>query len=184
MDDIQLIDRIASGDSSAYRDLVERHKAYAFTVAYRILHNRENAEEAAQDAFIQAFTHLSSFNREAKFTTWFYRIVFNTALMVKRKQQEGSVDIETAQAIAIDSSTTEETKRHEQQFYIQQGLARLSAEDATVITLFYLKEHTLEEIAQITGISVSNAKVRLHRARQRLAFELKKLLQTEARNLL
>ena len=72
---------------SAYRDLVHRHKDFAFTVAYRILNHREEAEEAAQDAFMQAFAALKDFNQTAKFTTWFYRIVFNAALGAKRRQK-------------------------------------------------------------------------------------------------
>ena len=79
--DNSIIERILLGDKSGYRDLANRHKDYAFTVAYKIAGTREDAEEIAQDAFIQAFQALGSFNQEAKFTTWFYRIVFNAALM-------------------------------------------------------------------------------------------------------
>jgi RNA polymerase sigma-70 factor (ECF subfamily) len=83
--DISIIERILAGDKAGYRDLANRHKDYAFTVAYKIVGTREDAEEVAQDAFIQAFQALPQFNKESKFTTWFYRIVFNTALMFKRK---------------------------------------------------------------------------------------------------
>jgi DNA-directed RNA polymerase specialized sigma24 family protein len=80
--DIALIKRILQGDATAQRELVRRHKDYAFTVAYRILNQREDAEEAAQDAFLKAFVALKDFQQTAKFTTWFYRIVFNSALVV------------------------------------------------------------------------------------------------------
>lgn len=81
--DINILNRIRMGDKSAYKELINRHKDYAFTVAYRILNNREDAEEVAQDAFMQVFGALSSFNADSKFTTWFYRIVFNASLMQK-----------------------------------------------------------------------------------------------------
>ena len=173
-----------SGDPSAHRDLVDRHKQYAFTIAFRILRNRENAEEAAQDAFMQAFRHFPSFSREAKFTTWFYRIVFNAALMAKRREKTAAQDLDTVRGIPSEGGAADETKRHERQFHIHEALQRLQPQDAAVLTLFYMKEHSLEEIAEITGTSASNAKVRLHRARQRMAQELDGLLKTEARDLL
>lgn len=182
--DIQLIDRIMSGDPSAHRDLVDRHKQYAFTIAFRILRNRENAEEAAQDAFMQAFRHFPSFSREAKFTTWFYRIVFNAALMAKRREKTAAQDLDAVREIPAEGGAADETKRHERQFHIHEALQRLQPQDAAILTLFYMREHSLEEIAEITGTSASNAKVRLHRARQRMAAELDGLLKTEARDLL
>ena len=173
-----------SGDPSAHRDLVDRHKQYAFTIAFRILRNRENAEEAAQDAFMQAFRHFPSFSREAKFTTWFYRIVFNAALMAKRREKTAAQDLDTVRGIPSEGGAADETKRHERQFHIHEALQRLQPQDAAILTLFYMREHSLEEIAEITGTSASNAKVRLHRARQRMAAELDGLLKTEARDLL
>lgn len=184
IDDLSLLDKIQAGDPSACRTLVNRHKDYAFTVAYRILQNRENAEEAAQDAFMQAFRSLSSFNREAKFTTWFYRIVFNAALGMKRKQQIIVEDIETVHFVPTTDASAEEIKRREQRMYIEKALRQLIPDDATVLTLFYLKEHSLEEIAEITGVTVSNTKVRLHRARQRMAVEMDLLLKKEIKDLI
>jgi RNA polymerase sigma factor (sigma-70 family) len=182
--DIQLIDRVVAGDSSACRDLVDRHKQYAFTIAFRILRNRENAEEAAQDAFMQAFRNLSSFNRESKFTTWFYRIVFNAALMAKRREKPPGQDLDTIHGLSAEGGAAEETKSRERQFYLDKAMRLLQPTDSAVLTLYYMKEHSLEEIAEITGMSASNAKVRLHRARQRMAVELDGLLKTEARDLL
>lgn len=182
--DIQLIDRIMAGDSSACRDLVDRHKRYAFTIAFRILRNHENAEETAQDAFMQAFKNLSSFSRESKFTTWFYRIVFNTALMAKRREKIPAQDLDAIREIPAGGSAAEETENRERQFYIEKAMRLLQPQDVAVLTLFYLKEHSLEEIAEITGMSAGNAKVRLHRARQRLAQEMEGLLKKETKSLL
>ena len=183
--DNSIIERILSGDKSGYKDLANRHKDYAFTVAYKIAGTREDAEEIAQDAFIQAFQALASFNREAKFTTWFYRIVFNTALMFKRKNQIQTEDIETsfnAQFAVID--TDNDLKIKEQRAYIQQALNHLLPDDVTVITLFYLKEQSLEEIAQIVGSSAETIKVKLCRARKRLAEEMKRILGNEVKTLI
>ena len=181
--DIQIIERILHGDKSAYRDLVQRHKDFAFTVAFRILNHREDAEEAAQDAFVQAFGALKDFNQTAKFTTWFYRIVFNAALGAKRRQKptEGLTETHAMQYAVMD--TAQNLHKKERLKNIQSALTQLSADDVTMITLFYLQEQSLEEMAEITGISVETAKVKLHRARKRLAETLRKQLGTEVRNL-
>ena len=182
--DISIIERILAGDKAGYRDLANRHKDYAFTVAYKIVGTREDAEEVAQDAFIQAFQALPQFNKESKFTTWFYRIVFNAALMFKRKNRIQTDDIEASQsAQAASADTSDEIKSAEQKRYIQMALNHLSPDDVTMITLFYLKEQSLDEIAQIVGISADTAKVKLCRARKRLAEEMKRLLGNELHSL-
>lgn len=181
--DIQIIERILNGDKSAYRDLVHRHKDFAFTVSYRILNHREEAEEAAQDAFLQAFGALKEFNQTAKFTTWFYRIVFNAALGAKRRQKptESITEIHTLPYAVMDAP--QNLHKKERIKNIQQALTQLSPDDVTMITLFYLQEQSLEEIAEITGISAETIKVKLHRARKRLAETLRKQLGEEVKNL-
>jgi RNA polymerase sigma factor (sigma-70 family) len=185
--DISLINRIRTGDKSAYKELINRHKDYAFTIAYRILNSREDAEEIAQDAFMQVFGALNSFNGESKFTTWFYRIVFNAALMQKRKNRIFTDDIDTSsEAFLVNNSSdsSEKLRKSERQKAIQQALQNLSADDVLMITLFYLKEQSLEEIAEITQISAETAKVKIHRARKRLADEMKKQMKDEVKSLL
>ena len=178
--DNSIIERILAGDKSGYRDLASRHKDYAFTVAFKITEKREDAEEIAQDAFIQAFKALSTFNQEAKFTTWFYRIVFN-----KGKNRIQTEDIELSQSAQfIPADTANELKVSEQRQYIQKAFNHLSPDDVTVITLFYLKEQSLEEIAQIVGISAETIKVKLCRARKRLAETMNKMLGKEVRTLI
>lgn len=183
--DLALIDRILTGDPYAYRALINRHKEYAFTIAYRILGNREDAEEITQDAFMSAFRAFQQFNRESKFTTWFYRIVFNAALGHKRKNKMATEQIEDFKLSKLGMAESAEGIKHqEQKVYIQKSLNKLPADDVSLITLFYLKEFSLEEIEGITGIAANTAKVKLFRARKRLAEELNQLLKNEAHNLL
>jgi RNA polymerase sigma factor (sigma-70 family) len=182
--DIDLIDRMLAGDQTAFRLLVRRHKDFAFTVAYRILNHREEAEEVAQDAFMKAFGALADFSRTSKFTSWFYKIVFNTALEAKRKRKMIVDEITDSNALAFAvNDTTIALERRERQKQINQALTQLSPDDVTMITLFYLKEQSLEEIAHITGISNETIKVKLHRARKRLAEQLKIQLGEEIKNL-
>ncbi|MFM7853064.1 MAG: sigma-70 family RNA polymerase sigma factor, partial [Flammeovirgaceae bacterium] len=83
----ELINGVRAGDKLAYRDLVDHYKAYAYTIAMKVLNQRAEAEEAAQDAFIKAYQNMGAFKGEAKFSTWLYRIVFNTAISYKRKSK-------------------------------------------------------------------------------------------------
>ncbi len=92
--DTQLIGRILDGDKSGYAVLVDRYKDLAYTIAYRVLGKREDAEEVVQDAFVKAFQNLSSFRQKAKFSTWLYRIVYNTAISRHRQKKPGWQSIE------------------------------------------------------------------------------------------
>ncbi len=182
--DAERIERILRGDSVAFRELVNRHKDYAFTLAFRILNSREDAEEAAQDAFVRAYNGLAAFNREAKFTTWLYRIVVNCALTVQQRRKMRTEDIENAQVLRGGNDASDKLKQKEQKYYIQKALKLLSPDDVTMITLFYLKENSLEEIGEIVGIEANTVKVKLHRARKRLADAMQTLLKGEEKNLL
>jgi len=177
--DHSVIDRILAGDQAAYAELVNKHKSYAFTIALRILHTRPDAEEAAQDSFIKAYHNLRSFNRQAKFSTWFYRIVFNTAVSYKRRQRQHFQDIETT-VIHYSQEAEGMLEKTDKKKYIAKALLALSEADRTALSLFYLEEFSMEEIAEITGMQTNTIKVRLHRARLRLAEELKTMLNHEA----
>jgi RNA polymerase sigma factor (sigma-70 family) len=182
--DIPAIERILRGDSTAFRELVERHKDYAFTVSLRILNNREEAEEAAQDAFVRAYNALATFNRAAKFSTWLYRIVVNCALTVQQKRKMRTEDLENAKILRGPSDTVDGLKQKEQRHFIERALKLLSPDDVTMITLFYLRENSLEEIAESIGIETNTVKVKLHRARKRLAEAMQEMMKGEQRNLL
>ena len=89
-----LINRVLAGEQSLYAELVNKYQSYAFTIALKIVENKPEAEEIAQDGFIKAFRNLANFNQEAKFSTWLYRIVFNTAITYKRKGKQNFQSIE------------------------------------------------------------------------------------------
>jgi RNA polymerase sigma factor (sigma-70 family) len=177
--DISKIDRIIAGDRQAYAELVDKHKSYAYTIAFKILQNRPEAEEAAQDSFIKAFNNLKGFNRESKFSTWFYRIVFNTAITYKRKSRYQFERID-ASSVQYGYEGENVLEKSDKKKYLDEALARLTETDRTALTLFYLDEFSLEEIAEIMNIQANTIKVRIHRARQRLADELKTILNQEA----
>ena len=180
LDDLTLIDKILLGDQVAVRILIDRHKNYAYTIAFRILGIAEEAEEAAQDAFIKAIRSLNTFQRNGKFTTWFYRIVFNTAVSRKRKKTAETVEINDSNEFLAGNTENENSLiRDEKARYLNLAIHRLKEEDKTIITLYYLKELTMDEVSEITSIPVNTLKVKLFRSRKRLAVILKDLLKEE-----
>jgi len=178
MSDSDLIEKILSGDQVAVRVLIDRHKNYAFTIAYRVVGSREEAEEVAQDAFVKALRSLNKFKGGARFTTWFYRIVFNTAVSLKRKKKlptEEITDFKEYNSVANHHQLYDEEKSK----YLNIALSRLKDEDSLVLTFYYLKELNMEEISAITGFSSNTLKVKIHRARKRLAVVLRDILKEE-----
>ncbi|HOX83296.1 MAG TPA: sigma-70 family RNA polymerase sigma factor [Chryseolinea sp.] len=178
-EEFQCIDRVLAGDQQAYAILVDKHKYYAFSIAMKVLQNKVEAEEVAQDAFVKAFHHLSKFNREAKFSTWLYRIVFNTAISAKRKNRQIFQSIENT-IVEYNPGSEGTLESTDKKKYVNQAMAKLSDADRTALSLFYLEEFSLDEIAAITNLAANTIKVRIHRARQRMADELTLILKQEA----
>lgn len=176
--DFAVIDRVLAGDEEAFAVLVERHKRFAYAIAYKITGNAPEAEEAAQDAFVKAYRSLPKFGKQSKFSTWLYRIVFNTAISYKRKSKPRATSLEEAGGMQADSDTSMESE--ERVRHLETALSQVNEADRTALVLFYLKELSMEEIASVTGQNINTLKVRIHRARQRLARELKLILREEA----
>lgn len=184
-----IIDKVKSGDLSAFNVLIDEYKNMAFTLALKLMKSREDAEEVTQDAFLKAYTKIHQFEGKSKFSTWLYTIVYHTALTRLRKKQLPIDHTQLGQEenLTAYSESDKEWRRlqkEERSSYIQLALSKLSSEDQVAITLFYLNENSLQEICEITGWELSNVKVRLHRARKRLLKALEALLDNEVRELL
>jgi len=170
--DAEIIVQVIAGNKMLFAHLVDRYKTMAFTLAFRILGNREDAEETVQDAFVKAYEHLAEFRRQSKFSTWLYRIVYNTSITRGRKKKPAMMEVDrrtllhedTSQADSLLYGFTEE----EAGDFIRKILALLPDEDRTIITLHYLNESGIDEIHEITGLSKANIKVKLFRARKKL----------------
>jgi RNA polymerase sigma factor (sigma-70 family) len=189
LSDIELITKTLSGDQSAYADLIRRHQRFVFTLAMRFAKNREDAEEIAQDCFIKAYRSLETFKRESKFTTWLYSIVYTTAMSALRKKRVDTTSIDDEETyIQIENTSSgfdvNDAENRSRSFYLNQAIAQLMPDDATIITLFYKGEQSLEEIAQTLGIEANSVKVKLFRARQRLKEKLERNLKHEVKELI
>jgi RNA polymerase sigma-70 factor (ECF subfamily) len=181
------IERVLQGDHSSYALLVERHKDMVFTLAYRMLKNREEAEEIAQDAFLKAYSSLKNFRRKSKFSTWIYRIVYNLAVshLRKNKKQVQSLDDQEHPLNLEDASEKMDSlEAGDRQKFVQQALSKLSHDEQTIMTLYYQDDLPVGEIAEITQMTQSNVKVKLHRARKRLHDHLGHILKHEINSLL
>ncbi len=182
------IERVLRGDINAFTYLVDEYKGMVYTIALRMLKNSEDAEELAQDTFVKAFNSLKDFKFESKFSTWLYRITYNGAISKLRKKQIEVYNVEDTvlpdSEVVSAYNAINELTRNEQKKYINETIEKLKEDDALIITLYYLQENTIEEICEITGLTLSNVKVKLHRARKRFYDELKTILKDEVKTIL
>jgi RNA polymerase sigma factor (sigma-70 family) len=171
--DIYYIEQVLEGKINAFSFLVDRHKDKAFNLAFRICGNREEAEEVAQDAFIKAFRSLKNFGKKSSFGTWLYRIVYNTAISLVRSRRKGMLTVEDFPADAVDflsfSKNEEEAADEYRNSLVNFALQKISEEDRGLVTLYYYNDLDTEEISKITGITKSSIKVKLFRARKKMA---------------
>ena len=184
-----VLDSALKGEQSAYRYLLEKYKSYAFTIALRVVYNREDAEEVAQDAFVKAFKALPGFNRSGKFSTWLYRIVYRTALTSIRggRIKPEYLEEDTSYELNIPDTYAngfDKLTKDDQAQYLDLAISKLSETENLVLTLYYTCENSVSEISTITGWNPSTIKVRLFRARKNLYEELSKILSEEINDLL
>lgn len=166
--DIEIIESVLKGNRTDFALLVDRYKDRAYSLLKRMLKNEMDAEEALQDGFLKVFNSLKDFRQDSKFSTWFYRIIYNTALTVisdkKRKirMEMSSIDDH------YDLKETDESDQFEyenNEKYILSLVEKLPVRNSLVVILFYVDNLTINEISSILGLSVENTKVILYRSR-------------------
>ena len=177
-----IIRQISLGDVSAYSILVERYQNMAFTLALSITKNKEDAEEVAQDAFIKAYKNLESFQGKSKFSTWLYKIVYRTALSKVRIKKQLWQPLD--QKNEVDSSENKKLEKQDRKKIIKLAIQRLNEDEAFLLILYYYQELNMEELAETTGLSVSNAKVKLYRARKNMYDQLQLMMNGQAKTLI
>jgi RNA polymerase sigma factor (sigma-70 family) len=171
-EELKVIEQVKQGDLLAFRLLVDMHKTLAFNIALQVSRNKEDAEEIAQDAFLKAWQAIHSFKGESRFATWFYRIVYNLSISKTRKKKMETSPIDDIHISEKDIADALEAhhllEKEDRVLHLERALLELSEDESLILTLFYNHEKTIDEISHITGYSVSNVKVKLHRARKRL----------------
>lgn len=171
-EDIFYIEKVLHGDVSSYEYLVRKHKNLVFSIIVKILNSREDAEEVAQDVFLKAYQSLKSFKKEAKFSTWLYRIAYNSAISKTRKKKIEMTGLDDTMIVNYTTDEIHQGVGHlveeDRHIMLEKALKRLPEEDNLLISLFYKEDHSIEDISYVTGLSASNVKVKLHRIRKRL----------------
>ncbi|MEM8525649.1 MAG: sigma-70 family RNA polymerase sigma factor [Bacteroidota bacterium] len=184
-----IIQEVLRDNPQAYETLVRRYQDYVFTVVLRILKKREVAEEVAQDVFVKAYRTLRSFKGNSKFSTWLYTIAYRSAIdeVRKKKYPIDAIDAENnALQIAdtYDQNPIAKTQQGNLKTVLQEQIQQLKTEDAAVVTLHYLQEKSVKEVAEITGLSLSNVKIKLYRSREILKKKLQHYLGDELQDLI
>lgn len=179
-DESQLIDASLQGDSAAFGELVQLHQNRLYNAMAHFCGNMTEAEDVVQEAFVQAYLKLGSFQRNSAFYTWLYRIAFNTAISRKRRQKnEASVDQVREQAgiEPVDASDQpgDQMLRDERAALVHKALGMLSEEHRSILILREMDNCDYEQIAETLEINVGTVRSRLHRARTQLRERLEAL---------
>jgi RNA polymerase sigma-70 factor (ECF subfamily) len=182
------LQKVLEGDIYKFSYFIEKYKDMAFSIAFRIINNREDAEEIVQDSFLRAYKSLKKFRFDSKFSTWFTRIVVNNSLSKLKREKKDSFDVDldkiSDSIIENVDSVYKDLTRADQQKYINHALDDMCTEDSLLLTLYYLNENSIEEITEITNISQKTLKMKIHRARKKMFILLEKRLKSETQNLL
>ena len=183
--DVQLIQRILSGDDAAFADLIQKYRKGVHALAWRKIGDFHYAEEITQDVFLQVYKNLSTLKNPNQFAGWLYVIVNRLCLNWLRRQKDTGQSLETTSVKEIEEfsytyyvSEQRETEALERRYaVVKKLLDKLPESERTVVTLYYLGEMTTKEISKFLGVSVNTIKSRLRRARKRLLDDQELLIQ-------
>ena len=175
------IDQAIVGKEEGFRVLLEKYNSYAFSIAIRLIKDDQEAEEVVQDAFMRAFKNIAKFKRSGKFSTWLYRIVYNTSLTRLRKRKLPIISLDEPLNYKFDVpdnyiSGFEKLAQEDRVLFLNRAIDNLAVKESLAVALYYTNQCSIVEIAEITGWNKSTIKTRLYRARQNLYDELSKLL--------
>ena len=174
MDDNQLVRSCLQGEVDEFRKIINKYTGKVMALALNILGNREDAEDACQDAFMLAFSNLNSFNTQKSFSNWLFTIIYNRCLDQLRKRRRffkffKKVEREPGQLSGARVSSQQEDKP-----FIRSVLKKLSPKERTTLFLWAVEGYTSEEIAAVLKCSPSTARVHIFKARKKAKNVLEK----------
>ena len=168
----ELVKKSQLGDKSAFEELVKRHQELVFSLSFKLTGNRELANDVAQEAFIRAWKAIGKFRGDSTFGTWIYRITVNTAWTLRKKAKKHySLNIEdTQEPVIVDEKKDPELVaiNSDLSLVLRKALNQIPLEQRIIVELKNIEGRSHKEIADYLDISVTAAKVRLHRAHQKL----------------
>ena len=165
--DIELVERYFRGDTAAFDEIMIRYERQIYRVCYRFVENRDDALDLAQDVFVKAFEHLPTFRRESTFKTWLYRIAINHCLNHVRKNSQQFVEV-TEFTASTRPAIQHQLEHEEQREHFRRLVKRLPPKQKAILELRINEQLTYEEIAKISGRSVSTIKASVFFALEKL----------------
>ena len=175
--DAELVAQVLAGHKDVFGDLVERHSRSLFRVAYRLLGNEEDADEAVQETFLKAYKALERFEQRANFGTWIYRIAINCSLDMRQKKMPGRA-VQIAEEpepesnevqVAAEGVTAEQVVFGQQISHkIQKAMSQLTQTERTAFVLRHMEGKSIEEIAKVLGLKENSTKNSIFRAVQKM----------------
>lgn len=179
------IAQVIKGDQDAFAEIVELYQHKLYQICYRMLGNKHEAEDIAQEAFMRAYVNIHTFDQKRKFSTWLYRIATNLCIdRIRKKKPDYHLDAEVRGAeglnmyssIANDDQLPEdELVKMEVQERVQYEISRLPDKYRAAIVLKYIEELPLAEISEILDLPLGTVKTRIHRGREALRKQLSNL---------
>ena len=169
---MEYIRRILEGNTGLFSYLVNGYAKEVYALIVKIVRKPEEAEELTQDVFMKVFNKLSTFKGDSRFSTWIYRIAYNTSISaVRRKRVEYPAIDEKVLNNVPDQEVDQLLNQQENEAVLQRlekAITLLSSEEKALITLYYQQEMPVKELAEVTGLSEANVKIKLHRTRKKL----------------
>lgn len=180
-DEAYINDIIETGSLVAYKSLVEKYEKRVFSFCFKIIRHREEAEEVAQDVFVRCFSNLSNLKDRTKFPNWLMKIAYSKAIDRVRKKQMLKTDIDQLDTNHFTDEKTplKTTIDQNRKEILKKAIDQLEPVEASMITLYYLQDMAVKDIAEITGMTLSNVKVKLYRARKTLKTIIVSRLRTD-----
>ena len=189
MSDKQLIERIQNEDATAFKELVEKHQTKVINVCNGFTHNYEDAQDIAQDVFIEVYKSIGKFRSEAKFSTWLYRISVNKALNFIRDNKKNkwfqSLDLlfvsdkNISNNSFIDESEEDNIEKTEKAKIIHQAINSLAENQKIAFTLSKYEDLSYKEIAEVMKVSLSSVESLMFRAKKNLQQKLIKIYKKD-----
>ena len=180
------IERVLKGDTNSFAILVDKYKDMVFSLALKVVKNREEAEEVSQDTFIKAYRSLQKFKGDSKFSTWLYKIAYNNCMdrvkKISKSYNTDAIDEVVENRIKATDDVLKTIERKERALMVKECLLELPEDERSILWFFYFEELSLKEITEVTTYSENNVKVKLHRARKKLLAIIENKVEPEMIN--
>jgi len=182
-EDAELVQRCLSGEQQAYGLLLKKYKRPIYSLVYRMVRHREEAEELSSEAFFKAFRALASYDPSQAFSSWMFKIANNLAIdwLRRRRPETASLNEEDGVWEFPDTRPTaeESLERKQTMQVVEEAIGKLAPDYRAVVLLRHQEEKTYEEIAEILGVPLGTVKIRLFRAREELKKKLGRMLSNK-----